>query len=849
MCNKIVSGIALTITAIAIFYTASEASIINIPQDYETIQEGIYESLNGDTVLVAEGHYYERLNFVGRNILLTSEFMVDGDTTHIQNTIIDADTSILGIHENGSVVMFVAGEDSSAILQGFTLQKGIGSTHPTVVRNGGAIFCLNSSSPKITNNIISENSADAGGGISVLLNSSPIIENNVILANDGHGIYMHGAFPIITDNTISYNNAEYGSGIFINTYSDATITGNTIHDNYGGLWGGGIYCQGADAEITNNIIYGNSVVDWGGGICCDDASPQIVNNVIYGNTAYSSGGGVYCLNDANPTIVNTIVWANSAPNVATRSGGYPVFSYSIICGGWEGERDINPDPLFLSAYEFNFNVCDQSPCIDAGHPDLTDPDGSRSDIGIYFPDHPECDIGKCLYISTFGNDTTGHGSPQNPFGSIQYGIDVAYSSDTIIVESGTYSENICVNAKSVHLTSNYLFSGDTLDIYSTIIEGGADSTVAVFLTCDRNTIFSGFTVKNGKGWFGGGIYTNYSDLIISNNIIEENVGDACGGGICCNFGSTVIRNNYIHDNTSPSGGGIRCYHSSAIDIDRNIISGNYAQSGGGLYTSNLGDGSVIRNNVISGNLASNQGGGMKSFGLSCLIINNTFSRNRGLYGGAVFCHYSDLAVTNSIFWADSAAWESPEIYVDDNSSAVLTYCDIQVDWPGDNNIFSNPRFRDSQNDDYHLMAVEYGYPYDSPCIDAGHPEILDSILDSLWGLGTTLGDIGAYGGGDSVQVGIVNREPEIPNRFAISQNYPNPFNAVTTIGFAIPEPQQVSLKIYDVLGREVASLLDDYLQAGDHSVTWDAADKASSVYYYKIQTSRHSDIQKMILLK
>jgi len=840
--------LCLTSVFVVISLTA-EATIINIPGDYPTIQEGIVGSLPSDTVLVAEGLYYERLDFIGKDILLSSEFMLDNDTAHIQNTIIDADTSVLGISDYGSIVLFAAGEDSNSVIQGFTLQNGIGTLRDEYVRYGGAIFCINSSSPRIAHNIIRENMAQAGAGIGILLNSNPIIEQNIITANSKHGIYIRASDPKILSNTISNNTGEYGSGIFVNYDSDVIISGNIIRDNFGGLCGGGIYCQSAIGEINHNTIFGNEVVDWGGGICCDNANPEIVNNVISGNTAQSRGGGVFCLNDANPIIKNTIIWGNSAPNVAVRSGGNPTITFSAISNGWEGMGNISTDPLFVSAYEYDFNVCSQSPCIDEGDPGIMDPDGSCSDIGLYYHDHPNCDIGKCSYISTYGNDTTGIGTPQNPYRTIQHGIDVSFSSDTVLVETGTYPENIYVNAKNILLTSNYLYSGDTLDIYNTIIDGGGDSTVAVFSVCDNDAAIKGFTIRNGFGWFSGGIFSRYSDLTIADNIIEGNISDATGGGIYCEYGHTLISNNYIHNNTAESGGGIRTYYPESLNINNNKIIGNSAQKGGGLYASNLGFASAISNNLFSGNIASINGGGILSFGAACPIINNTFYGNKASTGGAVYCQFSNAEITNTIFWADSAISEAPEIYADNNSSPNLTYCDIHGGWQGEGNIDSNPWFRGPYIGDYYLMSIDYGFPYESPCIDAGHPDILDSVLDSLWGLGTILSDMGAYGGGDSVEVGIVNREIEVPKRLSLFQNYPNPFNAVTTIGFTLPQAQHVTLKVYDLLGRETAILIDEDKQAGEHAIAWKAGEISSGLYFYRIQTGDYKETQSMILLK
>ncbi len=833
--------------AIALFPVS--ATIINVPDDYPTIQEGIGASADGDTVLVADGQYYERINFYGKGILLTSEFIIDSDTLHIQNTIIDADTSEIGVVDTGSVVCFVNGEESTSIIQGFTIQNGIGTSISIYHRMGGGVYCANNSSPRIINNIIFENSSSAGGGICCMANSNPIISDNVIRGNEEHGIYTSESSPVISDNAISLNRAEYGSGIFCNANSDATISRNIISENHGGLCGGGIMCRESNPLITYNIIYENSACDWGGGICCDEADPTILSNTISRNTALANGGGVFCLNNANPTITNTIVWANSPREVGLRSGGSPTITYCDIRGGWEGEGNIDIDPLFLSACEGDYNVCSQSPCIDAGDPSFTDPDGTRSDIGVYYPDHPECEIGRILCVSTTGDDIYGDGTPENPFRTIQHGIDVSFSGDTVLVENGIYIENIGIAAKSIFLASNFIFSADPLDIQNTVIDGDSDSTVVVFASCDSATAITGFTIRNGFGWFGGGICSNYSDLTINNNIICENISDAVGGGIYCGYGNPVISNNNIIGNTANYGGGIDSYYSTAITISNNFISGNSAARGGGIYTSNIGQGSVISNNTFSRNAASSYGGGIGFFGISCAVINNTFSENSAANGGAMYCHYSDATVINTIFWADSASSADPEIYIDENSSASIIYCDIQGGWEGEGNIDIAPLFRDPENSDYHLMSTECGDPYDSPCIDTGHPDIIDSLLDCSWGLGTILSDMGAYGGGDSVTVGIDNENILVPERLAMIQNYPNPFNASTTIQYNLTMASDVKIEIYNLLGRRVQTLYNGIQTAGEHMLIWDADSFASGMYFCTFTAGKSMQTQKMILIK
>lgn len=92
-------------------------------------------------------------------------------------------------------------------------------------------------------------------------------------------------------------------------------------------------------------------------------------------------------------------------------------------------------------------------------------------------------------------------------------------------------------------------------------------------------------------------------------------------------------------------------------------------------------------------------------------------------------------------------------------------------------------------------------------------------------------------------------EDTAPSRYRLDQNYPNPFNPTTTIRFALPDRQHVSLKVYDMLGRETATLVDEILHAGEHSVIFNAHDLSSGVYIYRIQSNGNINTRRMILLK
>jgi photosystem II stability/assembly factor-like uncharacterized protein len=103
-------------------------------------------------------------------------------------------------------------------------------------------------------------------------------------------------------------------------------------------------------------------------------------------------------------------------------------------------------------------------------------------------------------------------------------------------------------------------------------------------------------------------------------------------------------------------------------------------------------------------------------------------------------------------------------------------------------------------------------------------------------------------------IGIQPISTEVPKQFSLGQNYPNPFNPGTKIRFSLPFPskggvQEVRLIIYDVLGREITTLVNEQLKAGIYEVSWDASNFPSGVYFYKLQTDNYTESKKMILVK
>lgn len=89
----------------------------------------------------------------------------------------------------------------------------------------------------------------------------------------------------------------------------------------------------------------------------------------------------------------------------------------------------------------------------------------------------------------------------------------------------------------------------------------------------------------------------------------------------------------------------------------------------------------------------------------------------------------------------------------------------------------------------------------------------------------------------------------IPKQYVLLQNYPNPFNPTTKIKYQLPESGKVTLKIYDVVGREIVTILNEQKEAGYYEVEWNANETSSGIYYYKIQAGAFTEIKKMLLIK
>jgi hypothetical protein len=101
----------------------------------------------------------------------------------------------------------------------------------------------------------------------------------------------------------------------------------------------------------------------------------------------------------------------------------------------------------------------------------------------------------------------------------------------------------------------------------------------------------------------------------------------------------------------------------------------------------------------------------------------------------------------------------------------------------------------------------------------------------------------------NITSGVSSSDKTVPQHCSLAQNYPNPFNPSTTIGYELPQRSHVTLTVFNTLGQPVATLVNGDVDAGYHSVRFDASGLASGVYFYRMQARDHVRTRKLLVMK
>ena len=298
-----------------------------------------------------------------------------------------------------------------------------------------------------------------------------------------------------------------------------------------------------------------------------------------------------------------------------------------------------------------------------------------------------------VYVDASNTAGPWDGTSDNPYQTIQEGIDEATFRDTVIVRSGTYSG---AGNRGLDFGGKIITVKSSRGPVETIIDCGAADRGFYFHSAETTeSILDGFTITNGSATkYGGAIYCYSSSPLVKNCIITDNSAGERGGGICSRgYSEIVIVNCLIKNNTSSiDGGGIFC-GKSEIDLRNCTITGNSATTAGGGVILVWGGNGTITDSIIWGNTAAEG----HEIALKAVIRPSDLS--------VEFCDVEGGPV---------------EAYVMDNCA---------LDWGKFSNITSDPLFAAGPDGEYCLSQTASGQGSDSPCVDAGSDTAAGNGLD------------------------------------------------------------------------------------------------------------------------
>ena len=656
--------------------------------------------------------------------------------------------------------------------------------------------------------------------LSLLLVLSPFLVS-AQLSGPLSGTLGPGTFTVVGDISVNLGDTLTilpGTSLEFETGIDFTINGfisarGTVQDSvrflpaqgsYG--WGGLDFAPSApDSSILEYCLITGSNSS---GIFMDGVSPVIAHCAIAGNQSGSNGGGMNCYNGAAPSVRACVFENNSA---------------SIIGGGVRATASM----LFTD-------------CLFQGN-------SSFKGGGAYCE---EAEFERCRFIG-------------NSSGSDGGGI---YFASNGTIDSSQFTNNSAGDeGGGFYLSSGAQITATLVDSNRAVKGGGMFCLAATILISECAII------GNSASGDGGGIYAE-AEVTINNCQIQGNW--AMNGGGLSLSGSAALNMCGISGNTAFFKGGGMNSEGGFPEITSCVFNANSADTGAGVNTAH-GDFSLCE---FIGNSAGRLGGGMY-FTSTCAITNCLFIDNRADFGGGAAISAYQQNVNNCTFTANQAdsagggLYRAGGYYRPNANDCVIwgnspdevagdirvRYCALSdTGITGIGNIYDDPLFVDPAGGDFHLQSTTGSWhggqwlpdPAHSPCIDAGNPNANYS------GEPAPNGDrlnMGAYGNTSqaslSIPSGIKSPEESWLSEFALLSAYPNPFNQRTDIRYQLQAASHVKLAVYDITGREVASLVNGHLSAGRHEFAFDATELASGVYFAMLEAGGVKQVRKLLLVK
>jgi len=625
-------------------------------------------------------------------------------------------------------------------------------------------------------------------------------------------------FPLFTKSFVSISGSNKTNTILdgeqnsnlIYCYGDNNLTLDnlSIINGFTMYHGGGIFCHDANLSMNNVLITKDSSYA-GAGIFCDSSHIDLSNITIKENSALSYGGGIVFHNYSAATFDSNNrcnIYNNSSLNHGKDLYGFFSFGTHVVLDTFTVLYPTDEYAFPVNNFTFDINY------------------------GLKYQ------VNGDVYVNPTGNDNNTGTSPQDPFKTINYALEVIYTSynepHTIYLADGVYGPSANGDSLPIIPKEYVTISGNSQE--NTLLDGEGQYRIFEAQYLDNYSI-ENLTIQNGAADEGAGVYLAYS--------------------IHPTFTDVTIQNN----NASNNGAGIYCLQNSYTVLKNVTLINNYSGNrGGGMYSESSSP--IITNGVLTKNFADQSGGGLFCHYSDPTLNNVTFYDNYvNFYGGGIFCQYSNPVLINTIMWSDSL-YEVILAAGGSANSITITYSDIEggvsgilvgsgsVNWL-DGNINQDPLFVGGDPFDFNLTQY-------SPCVDAGtalfvwHGDTIINLPDtSYYSIAPDMGALES-----SYSSGMKFAEDLIPKHFALYQNYPNPFNPITKIKYDLPEKSDVKLIIYNLLGRKVRALVNKSQLPGQKIAVWDALNDqgykvASGMYIYKLIAGDYVKSRKMLLMK